>query len=764
MGLFDSEKKVTVATSFNRVIEDRLQPNSVKTGTIKGIFTEGGQMIENIMEGLISSIGSKGERLYRYGKTKYPYGAPTSKVYKSTQANSITMAVLQQLEGRPVVTEYLRYGPLNRQHWGWQVLFDSYGYNPDTNELTLFSGIKGTLVYLEDMQVLIAQENLAKLTGTAFEQWGVGTSSGYTPLRLYSNGSSKEQTPIAVDSQVSVDYLKVTYVWQSPEGIQRDFFTIPMPVIEGESEYVQVRYYYTTPNTGPSNGGAALPPIRHTKFFTYRIGEGTFPDLDNLFTSEFDDLGSFFPWGYFRYNKQATSTDPRTTEYKAASRFMRYLGLDYQEVTKAVNSNPQVDSVESAMLMMIVPAVSEDAAENRYRFEFFKGLYVQTGSVAVGNAPDVKASEGLSNISRLLSGNTVSPRISMVIKDSRFSTSLNMSGIYRRLIPGNIGKVGSYSSLEGVVTHEHSAVGYGAPDSSGHPKETVVTWTTSDRAHYYRHQISETIYEEIQVTGLRSTFLVDGSHSTSNTMIPIDHSISRKFSLPERERLYARSLHYVFNSKQETEVAWYQQGWFSELLIVIAVVWTIFSMGSDGGTGLGAAIAAGTATLEMIVVAIVVAAIEYLVINLVAQLFVKLLGPEFALLFAVVLAAYGMMSSYGGAEGIAGAPWAKDLLSLSNSIITKTGESYSKALVGLQEEADQFNLFAQNKIDELKKIQDELEGTRLISPFVLFGEHPTDYFNRTIHSGNIGVMGIDAITNYCDIALTLPKLNQTIPD
>lgn len=762
MGLFSSETKVTVATSFNRVIEDRLQPNSVKTGTIKGIFTEGGQIVENIMEGLISSIGSKSERLYRYGKTKYPYGAPTSKVYKSTQANSVTMAVLRQLEGRSLVSEYLRYGPLNRQHWGWQVLFDAYGYKPDTNELISLSGVKGLPVYLEDMQVIIAQENLANLTGTAFEQWGVGTSSGYTPLRPYSEGTSKEQTPIAVDSQVTNDYLKVTYVWKTPEGIQRDFFTLPMPIVEGPAEYVQVRYYYTTPNTAPAQGGVTLPPIRHTKFFTYRIGEGTYPDLDNLFTSEFDELGSFFPWGYFRYNKAPTSTDPRTTEYKAASRFMRYLGLDYAEVTKAVNSNPQVDSVDSAMLMMIVPAVSDDAVESHYRFEFFKGLYVQTGAVVVNDAPAVKSSDGLSRISQLLSGNTESTRISMVIKDARFSTSLNMSGIYRRLVPGNIGKVGSYSSFEGAVARTHSAVEYGASDAAGHPTETVITWTTSEKAHYYRHQISETIYEEIQVTGLRSTFLVAGSHSTSNTMVPIDHSISKKFSLPEREHLYARSLHYVFNSKQETEVAWYQQGWFSELLLVIAIVWTIFSMGSDGGTGLGAALAAGTATLEMIVVAIVVAGLEYLVINMVAQLFVKLLGPEFALLFAVVLAAYGMMSSYGSAEGVAGAPWAKDLLSLSNSIITKTGESYTKALSGLQEESDQFNIFAQNKMDELKKIQDELEGSRLISPFLLFGEAPTDYFNRTVHSGNIGIAGIDAISNYCDIALALPKLHQTI--
>ena len=35
-GLFESETVVSVSTSVSRVIEDRLIPNSIKTGTIKG--------------------------------------------------------------------------------------------------------------------------------------------------------------------------------------------------------------------------------------------------------------------------------------------------------------------------------------------------------------------------------------------------------------------------------------------------------------------------------------------------------------------------------------------------------------------------------------------------------------------------------------------------------------------------------------------------------------------------------------------------------
>ena len=61
-GLFESETVVSVSTSVSRVIDDRLIPNSIKTGTIKGILT-GDQLVENIMEDVIASMGVKGERL-----------------------------------------------------------------------------------------------------------------------------------------------------------------------------------------------------------------------------------------------------------------------------------------------------------------------------------------------------------------------------------------------------------------------------------------------------------------------------------------------------------------------------------------------------------------------------------------------------------------------------------------------------------------------------------------------------------------------------
>ena len=311
-------------------------------------------------------------------------------------------------------------------------------------------------------------------------------------------------------------------------------------------------------------------------------------------------------------------------------------------------------------------------------------------------------------------------------------TTLGFNGIYRKIVSGSIGKVGSHASA------------------------------SSGDTYYYRKQITPQLYEEIRVGSLRRTYNIDGSNSTTNNMVPLDHAITRHYSIPEREHLYSRSLHYVFNSRHETEVAWYQQGWFGTSLIVIAVGWTIWSMGLDGGSGLGAAIAAGTATAVDLAIAFAIMALEYVVLNLAAKLFVKILGPEFAMALAVVAAIYGMYSVNTSMAGSLESMTAKNLLSVANNMISEVGSGYQKEMELLRKEYDQFNLFAQNKMDELEKIQEELEGSRLLSPFTLFGESPDAYFNRTVHAGNIGVLGISAIENYCSMALRLPELTQTV--
>ena len=47
-------------------------------------------------------------------------------------------------------------------------------------------------------------------------------------------------------------------------------------------------------------------------------------------------------------------------------------------------------------------------------------------------------------------------------------------------------------------------------------------------------------------------------------------------------------------------------------------------------------------------------------------------------------------------------------------------------------------------------------------PLIIWGEKPDDFYNRTVHSGNVGVLGLDAIESFCDIRLKLPEIQDTI--
>ncbi len=740
MGLFSTKTITTVATSVSRVIEDAAIPNSIKSGTVHSIFKEG-QLVENILDSALNGIGQKAERMYQYGKREYLFGLPTSSSHLSKSAQDVVKDIIEQSEGRGVSLLYYHYGPLNNLHYGWQTLTNLYGYNPNTNELTVFSAQKGAPVYLHDLQVVVREATVAELSNGALAQWGAAATAGYTPLRPVQTGSiTRNQTPFGVDATAEEDYFRMTLMWVDPftRAVQTELVTFTLPLDSG-AEYFQAKYTFVIAGTS------------YTKYFTYQAGSGSYLALDMLFSPEYDDIGSFFPFGYLRYNKQSVLGNPGSQEYQNSAKLMRYLGLDFAQVAEAVAENPNIGNVESALLMMAVPASTSKPIEQKYLFDFFKGLYVQSASV--GTPLSVIGAA----VADALYGNRPPTAIAMVVQDRRFKSALSMRGIYRKIHYGSIGKVGTHTSGMTTVPVTETGVSFAGMSA---PPGSEFTRTTSSSAHFYRRQVTESLYEEYTVIDLRMTYYVWESYTaTTTTMVPLDRSITSQYSALEREELYARSLHYVFNSRFEQHIKWYQQAWFRFVLIVVALAITVFSGGSDGGSALAAAIAAGTAaTIEYVLIYYILIP---LVVRLALKLFVKMLGPEFAIVAALVLAVWAGYASL-DAGSVQGAPWAKELLQLSSGLVSQVQSYYTEALKGLAEEGTQFGLYADARMKELEEANKLLENSTLLSPFVIFGESPDDYFNRTVHSGNIGVAGIDAISNYVKVSLELPKLSQTI--
>jgi hypothetical protein len=536
MGIFSSKYVTQVGTSISRVIEDATIPQSVKTGSIKSIFNDG-NFPDYVMEELVNSIGVRAERMYVYAEDNYVHGLPSGEVYASTQGRQQVEAVIEAFENQQVLIEYSRFGPPNTLHIGWMTLVQQYGYNQATNELAVLSAQKGFPVYLKDMQVVVPASQADTFEVGSLEQWGTAASAGYTPERLASGGALSNlagPSPILKSSTATELQLKVSYVWEviqtvgafSTKTLNEESITVLPTGFNDEADYFHAKYTFNN----------------QTKYWMYRYGAGTYPTLDSVFINGPEVSGSYFPFAYFRYNKQSVISNKTTPAYLTSKKMVKYLGIDYDTMAEAIDENPDIADVEQAMLVMAVPAISTNPIEARYLFEYFDTLH---------SAMDGGTWSGLTNIASRLSGDATAKN-TIVIQDAQFKMALTNDGIHKKITAGSIGQVG---------THNNSFV-QDSVDTEFVDSETGNTAisTSQIKLHVYRRQIATGLYEEITVRNLKMTYFVFENYTTVGDenddilLIPIDRTISQNYSIGDREVLYARSLHFVFNSRVVTKV------------------------------------------------------------------------------------------------------------------------------------------------------------------------------------------------------------------
>jgi hypothetical protein len=709
--LFGGGDETHVGTSVSRVISDDMLPTSVKSGVIKAFFNEG-NIPDYLMEELTGSIGVRAERMYAYAKKNYTNGLPSGQVYSSTQGRNQVEAVIEQIEGQQVIIDYSHFGPANALHVSWLKLQTQYGYNSATNELATLSASKNTPVYLVDMVVQVPSGST--VGSKVLEQWGGAPNLGYCYSRPAGSADfmdsvfSPAPNTVQYTSVIEVQAL-VTYEWMSGGSIQTNTVAIPLGDYLGTGDYFMASYELSG----------------RTKYWIYKNKSGTYPTLDNVYVDAPFESGTYFPFTHFRYNKTAITSDKNSSEYKTMKKMVNHLGMDLDTVSDAIASNPNIGDVEQAVMQFSVPSVSADHIECRYLFDYFDNLNYQQGGQHI-NMAQLLMARFFGRGGMDIGVNTI------VIKDNKFRMSLQNSGITKTLVAGSIGDVGSYSAtLEGTT-------------------------------HQYRHQVAVGLYEQVSVEGLRMTYYVWGNYTTTGDgtseilLIPLDRSITENYSIPDREVLYTRSLHIVFNSRVVTHVSWYQTSLFQAVMIVVAVVMTVIDFGTDGGSWIATALElTGTAA---VVATVVFNLVVGQLIGVVAKQFVKAVGVDVA--FLVVIAAIAAGAYRVAAEGMkAGKTFAEVMLMVSNGLERAIVQAKFSDLL---DEKSQLSVWMDEQTKLLDKANELLENSHLLQPMTIFGEKPEDFYNRTVHFGNIGTLGITAISSYVDLALTLPKINDTL--
>ena len=702
------------------------------------------------MEELTTSIALRAERMYRFAESKYTYGSPSGEVYSNTQGHDVVEDVLSELEGSPILLDYSHFGPANYLHMGWMKLIELHGYDAASNQLLPLTAQKGKSVYLSNLTVVVPAAMYTKADPSSLSQWGRPASSGYTGVNsLPENVRQLTQFgPIVSSSTATTVEIKVEYVWAEPHAYhfggfgdsdklqvnKKDSFVIPIAKPDTNADYFHARYTV--------NG------ITH--YWMYQVGLGTYPQLDEVFDDPAAVNGQFFPFTYFRYGKSRMNADKNSDGYKTSKKLLNFLGMDFDSLTDTIHENPNIADVEQAMMVMAVPANTSNPVEQMYLYEFFDTMYLAS--------PNKTGTSTASRFGFFLNRD----KNAMVIQDRLFKMTLGHDGIFKRRRMGQLGKIGTFTS---GTTTEYYTQTYLSNDHDGGTQ--TKTRTVAQKFHYYRKQVTDVVYDEVRVLDLRMTYFIWGGHNTVGDdtdtilMVPIDRSITKKYSLAVKEELYARSLHFIFNSRTTTHLKWYQTGFFGDLVTIAAIFIAIVTIQPEIAM-MAIAVQAGTMTLIAFAWAIATMyLIPYVLSTVAVKYFIKTVGAELAFVVALVAVAYG---AYQGIKfgSIKGAPWAEDLLNLSGNVFKGVTAAIQDDYRDLLKDTTSFlaQLAQENKL--IESAEDELNKDNRLSTLFIPGELPANFFQRTIHSGNVGMQSIEAISSYVDIALTLPKISNTL--
>lgn len=766
MGLFSSKKKTEVFTSVVRVIEDTQIPNSAKAGVLKAIVRDE-NISEHLVDALNESIVFRAERMFDYAERKYFYGLPSSTLITDIQGEDIVRQVIEDQIGKSIMVDYCKFAPINSLHVGWQTLVNQYGYDEASNEIKALSIQQGVPVYLKDMVVIYPQSTVDQAEPGTLDKWGKSPASGYTPERQFSFDFpmfGTEYSKDIISPSATHDSVQVSYVFElerieQQNGIEikhrelrEGAFLIPVEGYDEEEDFYHVKYYYETVIT-PGDPRKDIPAVtsKHVGYWLYQEGSGEIPEIDNIYRTRLDEVGSYFPIIYFRHDKKKrTRKELRETEaFKTSERMLKYLNMDFIEVSDAIHENPDIKDIEQAFMMWGVPAKAESEIELRYLFDYFNLLYYESAGEYV--LPG-KLKVGLDSPWDRKVGRAIK------IQDKEFKMTLSFLSIGKRRVAGKIGEVGTH---KGGFENEKIIEEYDYGEGTQYI-EKVVPY------RYYQRQINETFYEEVAVFRPRLSYAIwRGNNYVAGAkndalMIPLDHAMVKVYSPIDREELYSRSLHFVFNTRITTKEKWYQSGWFKVVMIIVAIVLTIIY--PPGGAAMWAAIAAmGTAVYIAAILLVVV--IQNFVVGALVKFVAKALGPEVALLLAVVAIVYaggkGLQQGLSAMQKLAADALVKFGTNLAQAAFN---QHTSNRMAEYRADQQDFDLMSDKLMKELEEIKKTLDVSVDLNPFefigevpmLIAGEAPDTFYQRTVHSGNIGLVGLDAVHRYVDLSLKLP--------
>ncbi len=630
-------------------------------------------------------------------------------------------------------------------------------------------------------QVYVSEVKIQVPSAEFVARWFLQENYGYS---VSSNVVSNYEDPL--DPKWEVTFDDASFRYETDTYFEIEVFFIITDTIGTDPTYTTSKIYDITTFGLDSTVYQAvyntLANPTELVYWLYDVSDNTYPTIyvpnhaENWETgNEARDFAPFIPLRQFGYT---LSESHKPERYEDAKKALDIIDIPYGDIIESLNDNPDIGDVYHAHVgFMIDPADESDAmadylwhhmkqerllARNRTTYEIqflfgsdtYNGFFYDTTSWIADTEYD---------------------------SDVHYTTSQAARSYYIRMGCAFIEEtfhLGTFDKRkEYYVSNTYTA------DPTG-PYAGQTSTAKEFRYLIVRKQLTPSMYSEILVVDpivIDQVYAPQGGGSVrhlshtpfwvygqepddQNIRIPLRMSALKSMhNTLDKTYIIQSSMTLLIYGLTVQKLKWYETGVFRGLLIIVAIFLAAVTLQPEIAL---IATAATLATAAFLTLSLV---IEVLIFHLVIDYSVEFLTKEFGLetTFIVIVATAALAATGAGldAANLLTIPSIETLLGVTVAALGAFTQETVDEIKEIGREQDLFLESAAERQEEIDAASDllstKIEYLDLVTKSPIYvDETPTQFFTRTIHTGNIGVTSLDVIHNYVDDSLRLPDTDR----
>lgn len=735
MGWFDDEEIFHAEVITAKLFEEEVDP--IKNAVATAIFT-GGDQHNFIMAAHYNSLTLLLNRYLAYARDleKYPPGLPTSKVLALAIADELIQPIIEAEVGEPVVIVSARAG--NRQ-----LLYSIY-------------------VYLQDNYNWNFYDNVATITGTDYNYIDY-------EIEKYIHTIITNDGPIYEVRETGYVFLNfkatagnTTYQEKWYFGLYHEDLWLHVEyTIVSEDQGNQFRPHYWMYNSSTDTTYPELNEEELTQII--EIPSEYYPIITLM------REGDFVPAKIEDPNDATLEID--NPEYLASDGLLSKIHLGMEDLIDAISGEdlpeedkPDLDNLDDINFLFGVNVYTEVEASIEYLYYFLEMLseYSIIGYTAYQDS-----------LNSLTNGEYPAVNYYEISEDDfNIALQYNYMVINKDVI--NEGDPLTQKFTKTITINPRIVWKYDTTGDGGIYPDLVID---SSRLSIKKRTGTNTYDEYIIVGPVMRTkvralgeskkiyrYLRDVDNTEDRYLqgffFPVSFTIANKLTIIHKDIMIYDSMMLAIYAADIEVVKWYQTGIFKILLQIVVIVAVVILTLTFGP---------GSLTLMNVVVNSLLAMVTSFAVSIALDLLVEAIGGKLATILVILVI---LIKAYtGNFAGFADLPFAEQLLKATQLIVDITNTYTKISVLALQDEVEEFLKDVEDRQDEIDAANDMLAADTdsgidplyVIQSIAMMSayENPADFYERTIHIGNPGVLSLDAIETYADNKLRLPEFDPT---